>query len=91
MMAFVRGFAFCLVAVLAVSLVGCGAQTIDADSSDLDSPETLKGIEDGTISNPVGAPLGQERFRQQMEGEKGQTFTGDTESGQDAGGDGSSQ
>lgn len=89
-MAFVRGFVFCLVAVLAVSLVGCGAQTIDADSSDIDSADTLKGIEDGTISNPVGAPLGQERFRQQMEGEDGQTFTGDSEAGQDAGGAGGS-
>ena len=84
-MAFVRGFAFCLIAVLAVSLVGCGAETIDADSSDLDAAETLKGIEDGTISNPSGAPLGQERFRQKMEGEDGQTFTGDTEAGEDGG------
>jgi len=90
-MAFVRGFAFCLIAVLAVSLVGCGNQTIDAESDALESAETLKGIEDGTISNPSGAPLGQERFRQQMEGKDGQTFTGDTEAGQDAGGDGSSQ
>ena len=89
MMAFVRGFAFCLIAVLAVSLVGCGAETIDADSSDLDAAEMLKGIEDGTISNPSGAPLGQERFRQQMEGEDGQTFTGDSEAGEDAGGAGS--
>jgi len=60
------------------------------DGGDVNDPETQRGIEEGTISNPGGPPLGQQRFREQMiNPDTGEAFTGDTESGSDAGGDGS--
>jgi hypothetical protein len=81
-MRMLRYMAWVFVASLTIWSVGCGGTS---GPSDADNPEKLKSdIDTGSVANPMGAPVGQERERggdvpeamSGAEGEAGKAGTG---------------